>query len=45
MNSTLKMVRGKIVERHKELIGFLYTPEAKPVNNRKNMETMKELLK
>ena len=36
VNSTTKIVRGKIAERYKELIEFLYTPEAKNVTNEKN---------
>jgi long-chain acyl-CoA synthetase len=44
MNSTMKIVRGKVIERHKELIDFLYTPEAKVIINMKNLETMKGIL-
>jgi long-chain acyl-CoA synthetase len=44
MNSTMKIVRGKIIEQHKELIDFLYTPEAKVIVNMKNLETMKGIL-
>ena len=44
MNSTMKIVRGKIIERHKELIDFLYTPEAKVIINPRNHESMKEIL-
>jgi long-chain acyl-CoA synthetase len=44
VNSTMKIVRGKIVERHKELIESLYTPEAKVINNPRNLETMKIIL-
>ena len=36
VNSTMKIVRGKIVEQYKDLIEFLYTPEAKDVTNEKN---------
>jgi len=36
VNSTMKIVRGKIVEKYKNLIEFLYTPEAKDVTNEKN---------
>lgn len=43
MNSTMKMVRGKITERYNGLIKYLYTPEAKDICNSKNMETMKLL--
>ena len=44
MNSTMKIVRGKIIDRHKEMIDFLYTPVAKVIVNPKNMETMKGIL-
>jgi long-chain acyl-CoA synthetase len=44
VNSTMKIVRGKIIERHKELIDFLYTPEAKVIINPRNHESMKEIL-
>ncbi|UCG28083.1 MAG: AMP-binding protein, partial [Bacteroidales bacterium] len=40
LNSTLKIVRGKIVEKYKELIDFLYTPEAKNITNSRNMDTI-----
>lgn len=44
LNSTLKMVRGKITGTYSELIDFLYTPEAKNICNRKNMETIGNIL-
>jgi long-chain acyl-CoA synthetase len=40
MNSTLKMVRGKITERYKDLIDYLYTPEAKDICNSRNMDVI-----
>jgi long-chain acyl-CoA synthetase len=40
MNSTLKMVRGKIVEQYKDLILYLYTPEAKDICNGRNLEVI-----
>ncbi|HEX2934163.1 MAG TPA: AMP-binding protein [Bacteroidales bacterium] len=40
MNSTLKMVRGKITERYKDLITYLYTPEAKDICNSRNMDVI-----
>jgi len=43
MNSTMKIVRGKITERYQELIQYLYTPEAKDICNSKNMGVMKSL--
>ncbi|HAF29146.1 MAG TPA: long-chain fatty acid--CoA ligase [Bacteroidales bacterium] len=38
INSTLKMVRGKIIEYHKERLEYLFTPEAKEIINIKNLE-------
>jgi len=40
LNSTMKMVRGKITDRYKDLIQFLYTPEAKNICNGRNLEVM-----
>jgi long-chain acyl-CoA synthetase len=40
LNSTLKMVRGKIVEKYKDLLDFLYTPEAKEITNEKNIQAI-----
>ena len=40
LNSTMKMVRGKITERYKDLIKFLYTPEAKNICNNRNREVI-----
>ena len=37
MNSTLKIVRHKISEHYKDLIKFLYTPEAKNICNYRNL--------
>ena len=45
VNSTMKMVRGKIEEKYRELVDFLYTPDAKNVTNAKNLESLKNLLK
>ena len=44
MNSTMKIVRAKINEYHKELMDYLHQPEAKKINNPKNREAMKILL-
>ena len=38
MNSTMKIIRPKIVEKYAERINFLYTPEAKNICNKYNME-------
>lgn len=42
LNSTLKMVRGKITERFKEELEFLYTPEAKNIHNKMNVEAVRK---
>lgn len=44
LNSTMKMVRGKITEHYRDLLTFLYTPEAKDITNKRNKEAMKKLL-
>jgi long-chain acyl-CoA synthetase len=38
LNSTMKMVRGKIEERYKDFIAFLYTPAGKNSRNDRNRE-------
>ena len=42
INSTMKMVRGKITEHFKEKLEFLYTPEAKNIQNKRNMEAVEK---
>ena len=37
INSTMKMVRGKVEERYKEEINFAYTPEGKNIYNKYNL--------
>lgn len=37
INSTLKMVRGKIIEYHKEKLTYLFTSEAKNITNTENL--------
>ncbi len=44
MNSTLKIVRGKICENYKPLIDFLFTAPGKDWFNKQNMENIKQLL-
>ena len=41
LNSSLKMVRGKIENRYKERIEYLYTPEGKNIINEKNLFALK----
>ena len=40
INSTLKMVRGKITEKYKEKIDFLYTSDAKDITNEINQKAL-----
>jgi len=44
MNSTMKMVRPKIMEVYASLLEFLYTPEAKIIDNEKNLKAIEKLL-
>ncbi|MBN2861609.1 MAG: AMP-binding protein [Bacteroidales bacterium] len=43
MNSTMKIVRGKIMTKYQDLIDFLYTPEAKAVTNERNLEEVEKM--
>jgi len=40
LNSTMKMVRGKIEERYKDRLAYLYTPEGKNIINPYNLEAL-----
>ena len=42
LNSTMKMVRGKITEHYGKEINFLYTPEAKNIVNPMNVGALKK---
>ncbi|MBL7970815.1 MAG: AMP-binding protein [Prolixibacteraceae bacterium] len=42
LNSTMKMVRGKITEYFKNELEFLYTPEAKNIVNQRNVDALKK---
>ena len=44
LNSTLKMVRGKIEQHYGDLMQYLYLPEAKSMHHPRNLEAMKSLL-
>lgn len=44
MNSTLKMVRGKITEKYSDLIEYLYVPDAKNICNKHNLQVINEIL-
>ncbi len=43
MNSTMKIVRGKIMDKYQNLIDFLYTPEAKDITNERNLEEVDKM--
>jgi long-chain acyl-CoA synthetase len=44
MNSTMKIVRGKIMEKHQELIDYLYTLDAKVITNERNLEEVEKMM-
>ena len=43
MNSTIKIVRGKVMDKYQELIDYLYTPDAKAVTNERNIEEVEKM--
>jgi long-chain acyl-CoA synthetase len=43
LNSTMKMIRGRVTERYQHLIDMLYTPEGKSIQNEHNKRVLKEL--
>ncbi len=43
MNSTMKIVRGKIMDKYQELIDYLYTPYAKDIANERNVEEVEKM--
>jgi long-chain acyl-CoA synthetase len=43
INTTLKMVRGKIIDKYQDLIDFLYSPEAKVITNERNIEEVEKM--
>jgi long-chain acyl-CoA synthetase len=43
MNSTMKIVRGKIMEKYAALIDYLYTPDAKVATNERNIEEVEKM--
>lgn len=45
VNSTMKIVRGRISERYKDLLNYLYSPEGKKVINSRNLEAAGKLLR
>ena len=44
VNSTGKIVRGKIVERYRDRIDYMYLPEAKNIDNPVNIKAIKKVL-
>jgi len=44
MNSTMKIVRGKITDHYEDLIQYLYMPEAKKITHERNRRVMRGLL-
>ena len=42
LNSTLKMVRGKILDYFKSEMVYIYTPEAKEITNNRNLESIQK---
>ena len=43
MNTTLKIVRGKVVEKYHDLIDYLYTLDAKIIKNDRNMDEVEKM--
>ena len=43
MNSTMKIVRGKVMDKYTDLIEYLYTPNAKDVSNERNIEEIEKM--
>ena len=41
MNSTMKIVRGKVEEHYASLLDYLYTAEGKDIQNTRNLEALK----
>ncbi|HOZ15175.1 MAG TPA: AMP-binding protein [Tenuifilaceae bacterium] len=44
INSTLKVVRGKVETKYKDRLELLYTPEGKNIHNETNIESVLQLL-
>ena len=44
VNSTMKIVRGKVEEYHKGRIDYMYTPEGKMLKNEKNIESLAKVV-
>ncbi len=44
LNSTMKMVRNRVVEHYKALIDYLYTAPGKNILNERNMQSIRKLM-
>ena len=40
MNSTMKIVRGKVEEHYADLLDYLYTTEGKDIHNVRNLKAL-----
>lgn len=45
LNSTMKMIRGRVTERYQPLLDMLYTPEGRNIQNEHNRKALRELFK
>lgn len=44
INSTMKVVRGKVEEHFRDRLNYLYTPEGKQLHNARNIASLQKLL-
>ncbi len=44
INSTMKVVRRKVYEQFKEEIDYLYTPDGKSIENKRNLQNLKKIM-
>ena len=44
VNSTMKIVRGKVEEYYKDRIDYMYTPEGKMLKNEKNISSLSKVV-
>lgn len=45
LNSTMKVIRGRVTERYNNLVDLLYTSEGRNIQNEQNRSALKELFK
>lgn len=45
VNSMMKMVRHRVVERHRDLVDYSYSPEGSRVENARNVATLRAMFK